>query len=223
MSSPRFHLAIRAIDGANARDPNRVAFAGTEYPAELIYSMRMSEWLARLGGEAAQKATAIPDVDASASEALRLAVRAQHLCRWEIPRSAFPMDRAGYHRWRARLAGFHAERAAEILQEVGCDAALIARVQSLIRKERLKDDPEAQTLEDVACLVFLEMDYVAFAQRHEPGKLMDILRKTWRKMSPRGHAAALELAKSLPEAERELLERAINPPAAIAPASVRNT
>ncbi|MDB5301220.1 MAG: hypothetical protein JWO87_2883 [Phycisphaerales bacterium] len=191
----RFQRAIERIDAANAQDPSRAIFGGRELPSELFYAQRMSTWLDRL--------------EPTASEALRLAVRCQHLMRWVIPRSQYPMTRPGYHQWRTRLGAFHAEQAGEILREVGYDDAFIARVQSLIRKERLKADPETQTLEDAACLVFLEIDYVDFARRHEEAKVVEILRKTWRKMSDRGHAAALELAGELPEAEQGLIEKAL--------------
>jgi len=113
--------------------------------------------------------------------------------------------------WRTTLARFHADRAGEILASVGYDGQTIARVQSLIRKERFKTDPEAQALEDAACLVFLELDYVDFARRHERQKVIDILKKTWRKMSAAGHALAIELAKGLPPAEREMVEDALGP------------
>jgi Domain of unknown function (DUF4202) len=191
----RFQRAIERIDAANAQDPSRAVFGGRELPAELFYGQRMSAWLDRL--------------EPSASEALRLAVRCQHLRRWVIPRSQYPMTRPGYHQWRTRLGAFHAEQAGEILRDVGYDEGFIARVQSLIRKERLKADPETQTLEDAACLVFLEIDYVDFARRHEEAKVVEILRKTWRKMSDKGHAAALELAGGLPEGERGLIEMAL--------------
>jgi hypothetical protein len=192
----RYTRAIELIDGANSLDPNRATFAGKDFPAQVIWARRMTAWLEKL--------------EPSASEALKLAVRCQHLRRWEIPRATFPMTRAGYHQWRTKLGFYHADKAAEILRNVGYDDAIIARVQSLIRKERLKTDAEAQTLEDVACLVFLENDYVDFARKHEPEKVVDIVRKTWRKMSDRGHAAALELAKSLPPAELELVVKGIS-------------
>jgi len=194
-SEQRFEHAISRLDAANARDPNATQWDRRSWPAEMLYSMRMTHWLSHL--------------EPNAGEALKLAVRAQHLCRWMIPRSQFPMNRAGYHQWRTTLGRFHADKAAEILRDVGYDEPTIARVQSLIRKEKLKSDPEAQTLEDVACLVFLEIDYVDFAATHEPHKVMDILRKTWSKMSPRGHEAALELSEKLPELQRKLIEQAL--------------
>src|SRR3954471_24845662 len=130
----RFNDAIARVDAVNSLDP-----AGKE----LLYSRRMSEWLDR--------------VEPAASDALRLAARAQHVRRWTIPRSDFPMDRIGYLTWRTALYKFHADQAADLLRAAGYDDdPTIARVASLIRKERLKTDPEAQTLEDVICLVFLE-------------------------------------------------------------------
>lgn len=191
--SERYAAAIAAIDAANAEDPNREVWEGEEHPKELLYSRRMSGWLERFA----------PD----ASEALRLAVRAQHIRRWTIPRSDYPEGRAGYKRWRSDLARFHAATAGEILAEVGYDDETIRRVQGLIRKEKLKRDAEAQCLEDVVCLVFLENYFADFAQKHDEEKLIDILRKTWKKMSPDGHAAALGLA--LPAGAKELVEKAL--------------
>src|SRR5262249_50025551 len=140
--SQRLAAALEKFDVANREDPNRELFEGQQHPKELIYSWRMSRWLDRLA----------PD----ASEPLRLAARCQHLCRWMIPRASYPMTRAGYKQWRTDLAKFHADRAAEILRDLGYDAQTIARVGALVRKEHLKDDPEVQLLEDVICLVFLE-------------------------------------------------------------------
>ena len=140
-------------------------------------------------------------------QALRLATRAQHLMRWKIPRSGYPMDRAGYHRWRTRLYEFHAEQAAVILRDIGYDEAMIGSVQALLRKERIKSDPDMQLLEDVICLVFLESYFHEFAQDHDEPKLVTILQRTWKKMSPRGQQVALEL--SLPPQDRALIERAL--------------
>ncbi len=175
----RFEAAIARFDAANAEDPNTEMFAGETYPKELLYAQRMTAWLHKL----------MPD----ASEGLRLAVRCQHIRRWVIPRRDYPMTRTGYLRWRTTLYKFHAQTAGEILHEVGYDEETIQRVQSLLRKERLKRDPEVQGLEDVICLVFLESYLADFATQHDEDKLLDILRKTWKKMSPHGHEAALAL------------------------------
>ncbi len=191
----RFDAAIAAFDAANAADPNQVRAADRDWPKELLYARQMSEWLDRFA----------PD----ASEALRLAARCQHIRRWEIPRDAYPRDRVGYLKWRTELKHLHARIAGEILAELGYGDATIDRVRSLLRKERLKHDPEAQTLEDVVCLVFLENWFADFAAQHEPDKVVDIVAKTWKKMSPAGHEAALAMAHRLPEGARSLVERAL--------------
>ena len=193
MNDERYSKTIEFFDAANAEDPSREAVGGTAQPSALVYARRMSAWLERLA----------PD----APEPLRLAVRAQHIKRWTVPRGNYPVGRQGYHRWRADLARFHADTAAAIMRSTGYDEAVIARVGSLLRKERLKLDPETQILEDVACLVFLENAFADFARGHERGQVIGILRKTWNKMSERGHAAALAL--ELPLEARALLDAAL--------------
>ena len=173
----------------------RIDDANREHPPTLDYARRMTAWLERL----------VPD----ASDELRLAVRAQHIRRWTFPRERYPMTRAGYHQWRTDAARFHAEEAGAILRSAGYDDATIARVQSLLRKEGLKTDPETQALEDSTCLAFLERDFADFAARHEDEKVIGIVQRTWRKMSPRGQQAALTL--QLPENARRLIERALGP------------
>ena len=180
----RFDQAIRGIDHANSQDP---------HGKELLYSQRMSQWLDR--------------IDPAASEPLRLAARAQHIRRWTIPRSSYPMDRIGYLTWRTTLYKFHADEVSRILRDVGYDEPTIARVASLVRKDRIKTDPEAQTLEDVACLVFLENEFPTFAAAHDHEKVINILRKTWKKMSNQGRAEALKL--DMPPNAQKLLERAL--------------
>jgi hypothetical protein len=186
----RFAEAAVRFDAAHAEDPEQDA---SGQPAELVYAQRMSAWLAKLA----------PD----ASETLRLAARCQHIRRWAIRRGDYPEGVAGYRKWRVDEANAHALIAREILAQAGYDEATAQRVQSLVRKERLKQDPEAQLLEDVICLVFLENYFAQFAQKHDEVKLVEILRKTWRKMSPRGHEAALNLA--LPAPLRAIVEKAL--------------
>lgn len=182
MTTSRLATAFAAIDVANAEDASRVDVGGDGRPAELVYGEHMSQVLGDLYPEA--------------SEALQLAARAQHIRRWTVPRETYPMDRTGYLRWRADLKRRHAEMAGEIMRAVGYDAAEIARVGSLIRKERLKQDAESQALEDVACIVFLKHYIDEFVAKHDDAKLISILRKTWAKMSPVGHQAALALPLS---------------------------
>jgi hypothetical protein len=190
---PRFQSALDRFDELNAQDPHTQLIDGRPVAKELIYARRMTEWLHRL--------------EPNASIPLRLAARSQHLMRWHIPRETFPKDRAGYIRWRTTLYDFHADRAAEVLREVGYDDATIDRVRALIRKQNLKTDPESQTLEDVICLVFLENYFAEFARDHDEEKLIKILRKTWKKMSDRGHAAAMKL--NLGPRELELITKAL--------------
>ncbi|GBF27685.1 hypothetical protein MnTg02_02744 [bacterium MnTg02] len=193
LDQSRFAEAIAAIDQANSEDPNMIDRDGEARPAELVYAERMTAMLDRI----------YPD----ASEALQLAVRAQHLKRWMVPRSTYPDGRKGYLRWRNDLKLRHAELAGEILDRSGYDAEMLARVQSLIRKERLKQDPDSQALEDTACLVFLTHYFATFATKYDDAKLVNILRKTWAKMSAKGQEYALQL--QLPDKHRQLIEQAL--------------
>jgi hypothetical protein len=191
--SERYEKVIAAINTANAADPQRVVVDGSRQPSEIVYARRMSLMLDRIYPEA--------------TELLRIAAYAQHIERWTSPRSSYPAGRIGYLRWRTDLKNYHAERAGKMMAECGYDSGEVARTQALIRKERMKYDTEAQALEDVICLVFLE-DYLAnFALKHDKAKVIDILRKTWIKMSPKGQAAASTL--SLPEHARRLVEDAL--------------
>ena len=191
----RLARALERCEAAHREDPRRIEVDGELVPWSVHYHRRLGHWVLRF--------------DPRASLPLRLAAVCQHIRRWEIPRDDFPRDRIGYLKWRTRLKHFHAEVAAGILQRVGYDAETIARVQALLRKEHLKRDPEAQTLEDVVCLVFLENWFADFARQHEPDKIVDIVAKTWKKMSPAGREAALGMAHALPEDARVLVERAV--------------
>ncbi|MCZ6777472.1 MAG: DUF4202 domain-containing protein [Acidobacteria bacterium] len=202
-SEDRFRRAIARFDEANSADPTRERFEGEDHPRELLYSRRMSAWLERL--------------EPQAPEAVRLAVRCQHLRRWTIPRDQYPQGRAGYLKWRTTLARYHADEAETILREVGYDEATIARVRSLLLKQKLKQDPQVQLLEDVVCVVFLESYFADFSRKHEEQKILDIVRKTWRKMTPRGREAALAL--DLPSEARALVERALEGDPALNPDS----
>jgi hypothetical protein len=185
----RLQSALSAIDDANACDLSREAGE----PAELVYGRRMSEALAAFAP--------------GASEALQIAVRGQHIERWLNPRRNFPDGKAGYIAWRNAAKRRHAERVAEIMGGCGYDDAAIARAGALVRKEQLRSDAEAQTLEDVACLVFLRYYAASFAAKHEEEKVLDILVKTQRKMSPRARAAAPGFG--LPAPVLALYERAL--------------
>ena len=189
----RFEAALRRFDGENARDPNPETADGIAQPRELLYARRLSGWVLRL----------CPD----ASEALRLAARCQHLCRWEIPRSSYPMTRAGYLQWRATLKKFHAQKAGDILRELGYAEDLIRRVQDLNLKKHFPDDPETRVLEDALCLVFLEHQFADLAAKTAEDKTINALQKSWQKMTPAARAEALKL--NYGAREKTLLERAL--------------
>ncbi|MEM6955141.1 MAG: DUF4202 domain-containing protein [Myxococcota bacterium] len=190
MSEPaRLEAAFAAFDAANALDPN----SEDDQPKELLYARRMTEALRAFAP--------------GASEVLELAARAQHLERWKIARSEYPMDRPGYLRWRQELKKRHAARAGEILERVGYDAPLIERVQTLLMKKGIKADADVQCLEDVICLVFLRHYWNDFRLKHDEAKLINIVRKTWKKMSPAGHEAALKL--EFDEPSKAILQAAL--------------
>lgn len=189
----RLDQTLAAFDTANQQDPNLESVNGQMVAKEWIYAQRMS---ARLH--------VFCD---NPSETLQLATRAQHICRWKIPRSDYPMDRTGYKKWRMDLAVFHGETAGRIMDEQGYDNESIERVKDLLLKRGLKRDAEVQVLEDVICLVFIEFYLEDFAQKHDEEKLIDIIRKTWNKMSEKGHAAALKLP--LPETMLQLVTKAL--------------
>jgi hypothetical protein len=188
MSDPEAR-ARAAIDAAHAADPERDG----PRAAEAVYADRIEAWIGRL-------------VEAP-GPALRLAARGQHLERWAIPRDQFPEGRGGYLRWRGAVHQRQGQRAQELLAAAGCDAELAARVAKLVAKGTPRDDPDAQALEDAACLVFLEAELSAFQREHDRAKVVDILQKTWKKMSPKGRELALGL--TLPAESQELVRAAL--------------
>jgi hypothetical protein len=191
----RFQRVIRSIDQANGEDPNSEVVDGVAQPKEQLYGMRMQKW--------------VEELDPGASEALRIAARSQHIRRWKIPRSDYPMDRKGYLRWRTTLYAFHADRASEILRAQEYDAETIEHVRTLLQKRNLRTDTDVQTLEDAAALVFLVHHLDDFLKRDDIGeeKAIDIIRKTWKKMTKRGHEAASAL--TLSDESTALLEKAL--------------
>ena len=193
---PRFQQATDRFQVAHLEDPRRVAVGQKQVPWSLLYHQRLLHWVHHL--------------NPTASEELRLAASCQHIRRWTIPRSQYPPGKSGYKRWRKRLASFHAERAGEILREVGYDSAVIERVQTLLQKFRLKLDPEVQMLEDAICLVFLENEFSAFSGKHDRNKVKEILQKTWLKMSSRGREVAQEVVAELAAEDREKVESALS-------------
>ncbi len=182
MDNERTLAAIQAFDRANAEDPNSVVVDGEERPKELVHAERLSAWVDLL--------------DPNASEALRLASRCQHICRWQTPRSDYPEGRKGYLQWRAGLQKFHAETAATILREVGYDEDTIALVRRINMKKGLGKEHDTQVMEDALCLSFLAHEFEEFMTKHSDEKLVDIIKKTWRKMSVTAKDEALQLRYS---------------------------
>ncbi len=182
------------IDSVNSEDPRSVEVDGKTYPYELTYGKRMSDMLRQYQPEA--------------GIFLQIAARGQHIGRWKIPRSEYPMDRQGYLKWRSKLKMYHADALAEIMQRRGCTAGETDKVRSLVIKKGLKSDAEAAILEDVVCFVFLKYYLEEFAAQHDEAKVLDILRKTWGKMTEKGQQWAL--AMDLPAAVSELVRKALN-------------
>lgn len=201
----KFEKALSKIDEAHSQDPNLVTIPSNpsdsndaqqqiQIPYELHYSNKMTAYLLQH--------------DPSASESLRLAVRAQHLRRWEVPRSSYPMNRQGYLSWRTALKNRQAGLAKEICLECGYSDEDAGRVAALVRKENMKRDAECQVLEDVACLVFLDDQFEQFEKSHDEEKVVGILKKTWVKMSERGHELALLINMS--DRAKELVTKAVS-------------
>ncbi|MGJ8744924.1 DUF4202 domain-containing protein [Polaribacter sp.] len=193
MKPTRFETAIAIIDKKNAEDPNTYQVSGLEYPKELLYSQRMTRKLLQF--------------NPNASKALQISVRAQHICRWKIARKEYTMDKVGYLKWRETLKKMHADITGDILQQVGFDDQFVDRVQKIILKKLIKKNEEAQALEDTTCLVFLDYYFEEFAAKHTDEKIIDILQKTWKKMSDAGHEAALKLKFS--EKSTQLISKAL--------------
>jgi hypothetical protein len=190
----RFEQAIALFDAANAQDPNQ----DEGQPKELLYAERMTGMIHRFSPRA--------------SEVAQLAVRAQHIRRWTVPRNSYPMNKEGYHAWRTGLYTFHAETAAALMQQAGYEATMIDQVKAAVGKQGIKTNPDTQLLEDVSGLVFMENYMLAFAAQHPEyteEKWIVIIRKTWRKMSAAAHAFATGGGIKLPETLLPVIRKAI--------------
>lgn len=190
-----FNQAIALFDAANAQDPNQ----DEGEPKELLYARRMTDMISRFA----------PD----ASEVAQLAVRAQHIQRWLVPRSNYPLGKPGYFAWRTGLYRFHAETAGKLMQQAGYAEAMIQQVKSAVSKQGIKTNPDTQMLEDVTSLVFIESYMLGFAGQHAEyteEKWLDIIRKTWRKMSADAHAFATSGGIKLPETLVPLILKAVS-------------
>jgi hypothetical protein len=189
----RFENAIRRFDEENSGDPNLEPGDGDGIPRELAYAQWLTDWVLRLK----------PD----ASEALRLAARSAHLCRWVIRRTSYPPTRVGYLRWRGDLKTFHAARVGNILKEVGYPEDRIVQVQNLVSKSAFPADPDSRVLEDALCLLFLERQFSELKEKTSDDQIVNALQKTWKKMTPAAQEIALTLTYS--PGEKALLDRAL--------------
>jgi len=165
---------------------------GGRYAAVLVPAMLLAACAS--GGKVGAGATHEVVEHGHASDALLLAARAHHVRRWEVPRSSQPAGRNGYLRWREDLKKFHAESLGAIMKEAGYPEASVAKARSLLVRKNLSADAEGQTLEDAACLVFLQFEFAEFSAKTEPAKMVEILRKSWGKMSPAARERALKLS-----------------------------
>ncbi|MBP5982004.1 MAG: DUF4202 domain-containing protein [Halomonas sp.] len=178
----RLEQVINALDQLHGEDPQTVHVDDEPMAAELLYAQRMSAWLTTL--------------TQSPGECLQIAVRAQHLQRWQVTREEYPEGRVGYLTWRRDQGIRSGETTAQLMSEAGYSTEDAARVATIINKKGLGRDPDVQALEDCACLVFLENYFADFSRKVEHDHMLRIIQKTWRKMSPQAHELALGLPMS---------------------------
>lgn len=190
----KLEKAFELFDAYNRQSPEHLQWENEDYPAEYFYAIKRYEWIKKL--------------DPEAGESLLLASRSQHIGRWEIARDSYPEGRAGYLKWRSDLARFHAQKAEEILTSVGYDQETTDRVRQIILKQKIKADREVQTMENALCLVFLQYQFDDLIAKVSEEKMIDILRKTWAKMSDPGRDMALALSYS--EEGKQLIHKALN-------------
>ncbi|WP_340677696.1 DUF4202 domain-containing protein [Paraglaciecola sp.] len=198
MTQDAYEQAVNLIDSANSEDPNIEQAQGKDWPKELLYSLRMSNMLERYKNEA--------------DFVVKLAIHGQHIQRWQSPRSAYPMDRQGYHKWRSDLYIFHADKVANIMEQTGFNGQDIERAKNAVAKVGIKSNPDTQLLEDVVGLVFIEHYLFDFAAKHPEyteQKWLDIIRKTWAKMSEDAHSFVLAGQITLPESLTPLILKAV--------------
>lgn len=198
MTQAAYEQAINLIDNANIQDPNIAQAEGKNWPKEQLYSRRMSDMLARYK----------PDADF----VIKLAIHGQHIQRWQSPRNAYPMNKQGYHKWRSDLYIFHADKVAKIMVQTGFSEQDIKRAKNAVAKVGIKSNPDTQLLEDVVGLVFIESYMLDFAAKHPEyteQKWIDIIRKTWKKMSVDAHEFVLAGKITLPESLTPMILKAV--------------
>ncbi len=184
MDPVRFQKAIDAFDRANAEDPHTIVTnqANGAEARELVQARRLSAW--------------VKELDPNASEPLLLAARCQHIRRWQIPRGAYPSGRVGYLQWRTQLARFHADTAAQLLEEAGYERELVDAVRRINLKQNLRSNRDSQTMEDALCLAFLQYEFDEFIAKYPAEKVLEVVQKTWQKMSQQARERALTLPLS---------------------------
>ncbi|WP_026301459.1 DUF4202 domain-containing protein [Colwellia piezophila] len=183
MTLEKLNKTLAAIDEINRQDPNTLLSNGSSQAKELVYGQQMTECLKQYWPEA--------------NELLQIAVRAQHIKRWQLERTEFAEGKSGYFQWRIAQGKFHAELTASIMLEHGYNKVQADQCAAIIRKDNLKTNSDSQTLEDVACLVFLMHYFNAFAAKYteqdNEAKIVRIVQLTWHKMSEQAHDIALGL------------------------------
>ena len=193
MSNSQLQSLFNAIDDINKQDPNTTVLEGKTHAKELLYGQLMTQCLNKYWSEA--------------NELLQIAVRAQHIKRWHLKRNEFPLGKTGYLTWRKELGKYHAQTTKQLMLDKGYNETDAETTACIIRKEKLKKNADSQTLEDVACLVFLQYYFDEFAAKHSEEKIIRIVQLTWKKMSARGHEVALSLA--LPDHLAQLVNKAL--------------
>ena len=194
-----YKKALALIDDANGKDPNLVNDGNGDRPKELLYSERMTDMLDRF--------------KPTADHAQNLAIRAQHIERWKTPRNTYPMDRIGYLRWRKDLYKIQANRVAELCRDADCDENDIDRIHTMVSKKNIKTNADTQLLEDVTDLCFMEHYLEEFVAKHPDyteEKWIEIIQKTWQKMSDDAHSFVLAGSIKLPEALIPLIMKAVS-------------
>jgi hypothetical protein len=194
-NSTKFERAVALFAAAHREDPETVISHGAEIARARLYHQRLAHWVEQL--------------DPNASEPLRLATHCQHLRRWAIPRADYPQGLTGYRHWRRALTDFHVQEATAMLREAGYDNTTMDRVQDFLTKNNLKRDAEVQRFEDAICLVFIEIEFLEFAGKHDRNQVIGILQKVWKKMSENGREIARQLAQKLPGKLQDIFDEAI--------------
>lgn len=193
MNEERFSKVISAIDQAHQSDPNFEKWEGKDYPVEYLNAIRMTQ--------------SLDDLYPNASEALKIACRCHHIYRWKIPRSEYPMNKVGYHQWRNTLKKYHAVETEKIMASHDYDSEIIEETKKIIEKRQLKLNPDSQAMEDVICIVFLKYGLHTFGPKYDESKVIDILTKTWHKMSDYAQSEALKL--ELPAYSADIVKKAL--------------